>query len=175
MVEKTRVLDSLTYEDREKILLRNWMSHDGHWFRHVAEEFGFDAANKLNMRTCRSIGRTDWFRLVKALGIDKVESLEQFLEIFKAAWQLYVPPHIDFDVTIKDNRITAHVKKCFAHEGIESIGMEKLYDCGIFERIRSWMDAARVEYEVEPPIGKCLKAQGKECIRTMVLRVQDAR
>ncbi len=45
MVNKKRLLDSLTHEDRENILLRNWMSHDGHWFRNVAEEFGPEAAN----------------------------------------------------------------------------------------------------------------------------------
>jgi len=169
MVEKKRLLDSLTHEDRENILLRNWMSHDGHWFRHVSEEYGPDAANKLNMRTCRSIGRTDWFRLVKALGIEKVESPGQFLKIFKAAWQLYVPPHIDVDIAVRDNRITAQVKKCFAYEGVKRVGIEKIYDCGIFERICSWIDSAGVEYELEPPIGKCLKAQGKECRRTIVL------
>ncbi len=173
MVNKKRLLDSLTHEDRENILLRNWMSHDGHWFRNVAEEFGPEAANKLNMRTCRSIGRTDWFRLVKALGIDKVESLGQFLEIFKAAWQLYAlpPPYVDVDITVRDNRITAQVKKCFAYEAVESVGMEKIYDCGIFERIRSWIDAARIEYELKPPIGKCLRSQGKECRRTIVLHI----
>ncbi len=147
------------------------MSHDGHWFRHVAEEFGPDAANRLNLRTCRSIGRTDWFRLVKALGIDKVETLAQVLEVFQAAWQLYVPPHIDVDLIIDENRIVAHVKECFAYEGVRRVGMETLYDCGIFERIRAWMDAAGVEYELKPPIGKCLKAQGKECRRTMVLYI----
>jgi hypothetical protein len=171
MTEKKELLDSLTHEERRKILLRNWMSHDGHWFRHVVEEFGPEAANKLNMRTCRSIGRTDWFRLVKALRIDKVRSLEHFLEIFKAAWQLYAPPHIDVDITIKGNRITAQVKKCFAYEGVKSIGIEKIYDCGIFERIRSWLDAAGVKYELEPPIGKCLKAQGKKCKRTIALHI----
>ena len=171
MMEKKGLLDSLTHEVREDILLRNWMSHDGHWFRHVAEEFGPEAANELNMRTCRSIGRTDWFRLVNALGIDKVESLEHFIEVFKAAWQLYSPPHIDVNITVRDNRITAQVKKCFAYEGVKSVGMEKIYDCGIFERIRSWIDAAGVKYELKPPIGKCLKAQGKECRRTIVLHI----
>jgi hypothetical protein len=161
MMDKKRSLDSLTHEDREIILLRNWISHDGHWFRHVAEEFGPEAANMLNMRTCRSIGKTDWFCLVKALGIETVESLVQFLEVFEAAWQLYGPPHIDVDITIKDNRITVQVKKCFAYEGVKSVGMEKIYDCGIFERIRSWIDAAGIEYELKPPIGKCLKAQGQ--------------
>ncbi len=171
MEEKKGLLDSITIEEREKILLRNWMSHDGHWFRHVAEEFGPEVANKLNMRTCSSIGRTDWFRLVKALGIDKVEGLEQFLEIFKAAWQLYAPPNITIDMTIKDNQITAQVKKCFAYDGVKGLGMEGIYDCGIFRRIRSWLDAAEVKYELEPPIGKCLKAQGKECRRTILLHI----
>jgi len=170
-MKKKRLLDSLTNADRESILLRNWMSHDGHWFRHVAQEFGPEAANKLNMRTCRSIGRTDWFRLTKALGIDKMESLEQFINVFRAAWKLYAPPHIDVDITIRDNRLSALVNKCFAYEAVKSVGMEKIYDCGIFERIRSWIDAAGVKYKLEPAIGKCLKAQGKECKRTIELHI----
>jgi len=171
MTKKKELLNSLTHEEREKILLLNWMSHDGHWFRHVAEEFGPETANRLNMRTCSSIGRTDWFRLVKALGIDKVTSLEQFLEIFKAAWQLYAPPHIDVDMVVKNNQITTEVKKCFAYEGVKRVGMEKIYDCGIFQRISSWVDTAGVKHELEPPIGKCLKTQGKECKRTITLHM----
>ena len=170
-MKKKTLLDSLTNADRERILLRNWMSHDGPWFRHVAQEFGPEVANKLNMRTCRSIGRTDWFRLTKALGIDKVESLEEFLDVFRAAWQLYVPPHIDVDITLRDNRLSALVDKCFAYEAVKSVGMEKFYDCGIFERIRSWIDAAGVKYELKPAIGKCLKTQGKECRRTIELHI----
>ena len=57
-------------DEQEKELLRKcWYTHDARWFMSVAQEFGLEAANRLNKRTCRALGEAEMRRFVKALGI----------------------------------------------------------------------------------------------------------
>ena len=52
--------------------------------------------------------------------------------------------------------------------------MVETYSCGIFPRICGWLDAFGISYVTSPPLGKCLKAQGRECSYTFHLRLGGA-
>ena len=63
-------------DDAEKTLLRRcWYAHDARWFNSVAEEFGIEAANRLNRRTVRSLGRAEMLRLMRALDAGRATAL----------------------------------------------------------------------------------------------------
>jgi hypothetical protein len=61
-------------DEKEKELLRRCRySHDARWYMAVAQEFGVEAANRLNKRVCQALGKAEMRRLVKALGVPMVE------------------------------------------------------------------------------------------------------
>ncbi len=54
----------LTPEIRENVLRENWFAHDARWFLKVSEELGFDAGNRLNQITLRSMAKTYMKRII---------------------------------------------------------------------------------------------------------------
>jgi hypothetical protein len=48
-------------------------------------------------------------------------------------------------------------------------GVAAQYECGIFARVLGWLDALGVAYELSPALGKCMKAQGQECVYTITV------
>jgi hypothetical protein len=165
-------LGELSAEERENILVRNWMSHDALWLNHVAQRFGMEAANELNRQVCRDIGRVDAQRLDRALGMGQIETMEQYLSFFDAAYSLYAPSAMELKIAVDRNIQRFHVTRCFAYEGITKAGMAQIYDCGIFERILGWLDTLGLRYVTEPPVGRCLMALGEECRRTITLDLE---
>ena len=71
------------------------------------------------------------------------------------------------DVGIEPLRI--HVHRCFAADNAQRAGIADQYECGIFARSTGWLDALDLTYELTPPLGKCPKAQGQECVYTLSL------
>ena len=62
------------------------------------------------------------------------------------------------------------IRRCFAHENVERAGVAEVYECGIFARVRGWLDALGLSYEMTPPLGACPKAQGRECAYSFTIR-----
>ena len=159
----------LNPQEREQLILKNWMSHDGYWFGQIAQEWGIKAANRLNRALARRIGRTDIFRLTRALGISKIASREQYFELFQKAMELYCPPHFQYDVRLAGNIQEFYITKCFAYDAVSKAGLGESYLCGVFERIGGWLDALGVGYEMDPAPGRCLMTHGQPCRRIIRL------
>jgi len=58
------------------------------------------------------------------------------------------------------------VRRCFAYDNAVRAGIADDYECGVLARISGWPEALGLEYEITPPLGKCLKVEGQECIHT---------
>src|SRR4030042_1499506 len=59
----------LAPEQKEKLLRNIWLLHDGRWFLKSVEQFGFDAATKLNLAVVKSIARTEMRQLLTETGL----------------------------------------------------------------------------------------------------------
>lgn len=55
--------------ERERLLVKCWMSHDARWFNAVAREFGMEAANRVNQAAVRDAARAEAQRVGRALGV----------------------------------------------------------------------------------------------------------
>lgn len=162
--------DRLSFDFQKDLLIKGWMSHDARWYMAVAEHFGIGAANRLNQFVCREIGRVEMKRFMKSLALPPPKNMEGYLSLKKEAFSLYGSGLVEYEIKILDQQsYEIHLKRCFAYENIVRAGIKDEYQCGIFARIQGWIDALGLDHELLPPLGKCMKVLGEECLHTITL------
>ena len=158
------ILRRLAPPEREAILVKCWMSHDARWFMAVAGEYGMAVANRLNQIAAREVGKAEARRIVRALNLPPVASLDDYLLIQEVFIGLLGPDLLDYRVSKEsDAACQVRIRRCFAYDNGVRAGVADQLDCGIFARVTGWLDALGLTYETDPPLGRCLKAQGREC------------
>ncbi len=165
------ILSRLVPSEREALLITCWMSHDARWFMAVAGEYGLQVTNRLNQIAAHEIGKVEAQRIVRALGLPPVTTLDDYLLAQEIFIGFLGPDLLDYRVSkVSDNAYQVLVRRCFAHDNAVRAGIADVFECGIFARVTGWLDALGLAYETNPPLGKCLKAQGQECLYTITLR-----
>ena len=163
----------LTDDVQKDLLRRCWYSHDARWFTSVAEEFGVEAANRLNRRVCRALGEAEMRRFVVAFGIEKPRTVGGLLEVMDQAMRFLVPPPLmAFDLWVIDGHsYGGWIRRCFIHDRVTRAGIASSYNCAAFDRIQGWHDALDLPLAEDPPALPCAKALGQECLRVMTVRL----
>lgn len=165
--EKARaMLHGLSTADRETLLIKCWMSHDARWFNAVAMNFGLEAANRLNQQAAHDVGVVEAKRMARACGLPvPVNAVDDYILAQETIIGLMGPDLLDYQtVQTDEDTFEVRVERCFAYDQVARVGVEQQYDCGIFARIEGWLEALETDYEMTPPLGRCLKAQGRECV-----------
>jgi hypothetical protein len=155
----------LSPKEREDLILRCWYSHDSRWFNAVAQEFGLEAANRLNKRACRALGEAEMRRLIRALNIAKPTTVRELVQVVEAAFRIFVPPPLtELEIrVVNDYSYEVWMKRCYIHENVTKAGIAALYDCAAADRIQGWHDTLGLPLAEEPPPMRCPKVQGREC------------
>lgn len=156
--------------ERDALLIQCWMSHDARWFAAVAQECGMPVANRLNQIAAHEIGKVEAQRIVRAFQMPPIKTLDDYL----LAQELFIaflgPDLLDYRVSkVGGTAFQVKVQRCFAYDNVVRVDIADEYECGIFARITGWLDALGLAYETSPSLGKCLKAQGPECVYTITL------
>jgi len=153
------------------LLVRNWMTHDAMWFGQSVMHHGIDAANELNCAAVRAMGAVEAKRVVRLLGLPAVAGPADVRGFFDAAIALLIPSFMSFEVAWAPDATQAkfHITRCFAHDGVESLGVLDQYRCGIYPRLYGWLDTLGVEFEVQPAAPGCVWA-ADGCHRTLTFR-----
>lgn len=153
-------------DEQEKELLRNcWYSHDARWYMAVVQEFGLEAANRLNRRVCRALGKAEMRRLIRTLGIAGPTTVQEVVQVIEAAFRFFAPPPLtqaEFRA-VDDHSWEGWMKRCFIHDNIKKAGIDSFYVCAALDRIQGWHDALGLPLAEEPPARTCPKVQGREC------------
>lgn len=169
--EASGLLGRLSQPEREALLVKCWMSHDARWFMAVAREYGMQVANRLNQTAAREVGKVEAQRIARALHLPAAATVDDYLIAQEAFISLLGSDLLDYGITREGNKsFQIHVRRCFAHENAVRAGIADDYECGIFARVMGWLDALGLAHELTPPLGKCLKVQGRECLYTVTLR-----
>jgi len=162
-------LNKLDKKGLKDLLSKCWLSHDGIWFYHCIQEFGVKKANMMNKTAIKSLAPLEIKRIMKALGVEKVETFEQMRElIFEDALALVTSESVrnGFNFTCPEkNIIQWEVKEqnCFAYIGTKNVGISDKYECGVIYRIGCWLDSLGIEYRVTPQIEGCLMHTNGKC------------
>ena len=164
------ILRRLSPSEREALLIKCWMSHDARWFMAVARECGVRVANRLNQIAAHEVGEVEAQRMIRALQLPSPKTLDDYLWIQEVFIGLLGPDLLDYGVTrVSDNAYQVHVRRCSAHGNAVRAGIADQFECGVFARVTGWLDALGLPYGTNPSLGKCLKAQGQECIYTITV------
>ena len=157
-----------TVEGKElkELLIKNWMTHDAMWLYHSVKECGIEKANVVNKAAVRSMGAIEIKRIAKALGVEKIESFDQFKEFFSAAMAIVLGDFMKSTFSFPDkNKVHGRWDRCFAYEGLKRYGMIDQYRCGIFDRIEGWFDGLGISYTVSPKVEGCMMHTNGQCYR----------
>ena len=161
------ILAQLSPKEREALLIKCWMSHDARWFMAVAQAFGLEAASRLNQAASHEEGKVEARRIMRALQIPTPETVDDYLLLQETLIGLLGPELLDYQVVrTADDSFEIRIQRCFAHENVARAGVGDAYECGIFSRVTGWLDASGLQYEMTPPLGKCQKLQGLECVHS---------
>ena len=153
----------LTHAQREDLLRRSWMANDGLWFYQMAQAKGLDAANEANAEVVREFGRQEMGRLMRALGIEKVQTIEQYRLLYRTAVDLFLGTLVVADESFDGDTHYLAVKSCFAYKAVKRVGIDKLYHCGPGERLTGWLMAMGLPTEIDPAVGLCQMAHTGSC------------
>ncbi len=170
-------LRGLSPAEREALLIKCWMSHDARWFNAVAMNFGLEAASRLNQQAAHEAGVAEAKRMARACGLPvPAATVDDYLLAMEAIIGLMGPDLLDYEsVQTGDDTFEVRVHRCFAYDQVARVGVAQQYDCGIFARVEGWFDALYADYEMTPALGRCLKAQGKECVHAFRVNAAGAK
>ena len=156
----------LEMKQLKELLNKGWMTHDAMWFYNCLQEVGIEKTNKINRAAVKAMAAAEIKRLKKALSVDKINTWSDFRELFDAAMVVYTGEFMKYSYRSPCmNTIQAEWLSCFAYEGIKSLGVIDRYECGIMDRIESWLDAVGVKWEVEPKVTGCMMHTDGKCYR----------
>lgn len=161
----SEILRQLPAEEKQSLIIKCWMSHDARWFTAVATAFGIDAAIRLNRVAVREEGRAEARWLVRRLQLSAVRTVADYLLIQEVLIGLLGPDLLDYRIAESgEDGFDLGIQRCFAYDNVSRAGIAEQYECGILPRVMGWLEELDVDYELLPTPGKCLKAQGRECV-----------
>jgi hypothetical protein len=158
---------NIPQKETANLLNKCWMTHDAMWFFHCLQEFGIEAANKINKSAIKSLSSIEIGRLKKTLEIDKpIKNFGEFKNFFEETSQLLIPDFMNVTFGYpEENQMSWNFipGKCFAYAGIKRMGAIDQYECGVLYRIKCWLDALGIQHEFIPEIARCNMHHGGDC------------
>ena len=150
----------------KELLNKCWMTHDAMWFYDCLQERGIEKTNKVNRAVLKAMAAVEMKRLKKAVGVDKLETFDEFWDFFQVAMATLTDDFMKYSFVSKDkNSIRGTWHQCFAHDGIKALGVIDKNECGIMDRVESWFDSLDIQYEVEPKVIGCMMHTEGQCYR----------
>lgn len=134
--------------EREKLLRDLWVAHDGRWFLRMAEELGFDAANRLNKAVIKSMGKKEAKELMTRIGAE-IADIGDIKRIIEMGGDVYWPEEHKYEIEVlAENLMVGRVLKCYVWNNVNKAGGLSHYRCAAGTRFRGWVEAFGVPGEV---------------------------
>ena len=112
-------------EARARMLALLAMAWDGQWFLKVYDEYGWDAAARLNARVRAAFGRIEMRRMLRALGKQAAADFEDAVRIIMAYFRNVLAAGFDAELTCDQDRAEITVSRCAAYAGSSRAGLER--------------------------------------------------
>jgi len=169
-----RPVNQLDKKDLIDLLNKCWMTHDGMWFFHCAQEFGMEKANQLNKAAIRSLAPIEVGRIRKVLemGEGRIDTFEELRELLSGAFALVAPDFMGGSMSFPRKNVfhwEFEPGNCFAYKGMKRIGVIDKYECGVMYRVACWIDSLGIGYEMRPEIEGCMMLSTGHCSGDFIL------
>ncbi len=116
---------SIPPERRARLLALLAMAWDGQWFLKVYDEYGWEAAARINARVRAAFGRIEMRRMLHALGKRKAKDLDDAVRIIRAYFRDVLAAGFDARFVVEGNRAEVIVTRCAALWGSKRAGLER--------------------------------------------------
>ena len=157
--------DAVSKVQLAELLNKNWLTHDAMWFSHCLREVGIEKTSRINKLAARSMAAVEVKRIMRLIGMQKIETFEDFQRFFLEGFELVRSDFMKFDYSFPGkNLLKWQTTQCFAYDGIKRLGVLDQYRCGILERIYGWLDGAGVGFRVAPDGNACLMHTAGKCL-----------
>ncbi len=112
--------------DAKKVAMlgRLALAWDGQWFLKVYDEYGWDAAARINARVRHAFGRIEMRSILRALGKRRAESLEEGCRILQIYFDL-LGPGFQGEFQVDDSHASVTVRRCAALAGARMANLER--------------------------------------------------
>ena len=101
------------------------MAWDGQWFLKVFDEYGWEAAARLNARVRAAFGRIEMRRMLRALGKPAAADFDDAMGIIIAYYRHVLAAGFDATFTTEGDRAEITVTRCAAYMGSRRAGLER--------------------------------------------------
>jgi len=155
------------------LLLNNWMTHDAMWFASSARLCGVEKTNVVSRGAAKAMAEIEAQRLQKALGVGSIGSFDELRRFLHDAFELVKSPFMKFELRYPEHNLMRwETEECFVHAGVSRLGMIEFYECGVFDRLETWLESLGIEFEVSPDIDGCFLHRLGRCVREYRFRFQ---
>ena len=103
---------------------KNWIAHDGLWFRAVEDEFGFEAAFKLDGDAWKKFTIIEAKRIMKRFRIEQGGGISALTQALKFKLYSHINEH-EF-VKLTDKQCIFRLKSCRVHAARRRAGLRDL-------------------------------------------------
>jgi hypothetical protein len=110
-------LDDLTKGDLRELLedaAKNWLAHDGLWFRVVEEAFGLEAAMQMDQKAWEKFTVIEAKRIMKRLDIEPGGGIPALIQALK--FRLYAHINVQEITEVSKDRCVFNMKSCRVQE-----------------------------------------------------------
>lgn len=154
----------LSVEEERQFAQANWWLHDAHWFAAVAQRWGVEEANTINLQAIERAARGAVLQLRRQGVVAPPESLRDLERIFRTMWWLFFPGGMYQSGTFcyEEDEARYIGCECHAYEQVKRAGMLGSYRCGCAafrDGVRKGL-GARFEHEIAESLiggqGRCV-------------------
>jgi hypothetical protein len=100
---------------------KNWLAHDGLWFRAVEDRFGIEAAMDLDKEAWEKFTVIEAKRIMKRLGIEPGGGIPALIQSLK--FRLYAHINVQEVLEVTDTRCVFRMNKCRVQEARKRQGL----------------------------------------------------
>jgi len=114
----------LTKEELQELLAdasKNWLAHDGLWFRAVEEKFGIEAAMELDRKAWEKFTVIEAERIMKRLGIERGGGIPSLVQALN--FRLYAHINVQEVKEMSETRCVFRMNSCRVQEARKRQGL----------------------------------------------------
>ncbi len=117
-------INDLDLQEFQKLLIdaaKNWLAHDGLWFRAVEEKFGMEAAMELDKKTWEKFTVIEAKRIMKRLNMPTGGGIQALIQALK--FRLYAFINVQEILEASENRFVFRMNRCRVQEARQRQGL----------------------------------------------------
>lgn len=117
-------INDLDLQEFQALLIdaaKNWLAHDGLWFRAVEEKFGMEAAMELDKKTWEKFTVIEAKRIMKRLNMPTGGGIQALIQALK--FRLYAFINVQEILEASENRFVFRMNRCRVQEARQRQGL----------------------------------------------------